>query len=168
MDEDILRDEIEEALSQEEYFLGDYTYVGKDGVKKLVDKCVNYALKNPTADIIAYAHTLVSETRYKIIWSCPDPITPIDNWFSEWLPDNCVSAYFYAGDEEGYSLIDMDYPKWSELPYAPYFTYSVPSDIQNQIKEQAMKDLADVDGAEDYEDGDLCARCLVMEYQILR
>ncbi|MBO7731029.1 MAG: hypothetical protein J6S67_00700 [Methanobrevibacter sp.] len=169
MDRDEIKDEIEEALSEEGYFLGNYTFAGKDGIKKLVDKCTDYAIENPTADIVAYADTLVSEPLYEIILDCPDPKVPIDNWFSEWLPDNCVSAYFYAGNEEDYTLFETDYPKWIELPYAPYYTYQVPSNIQNQIKEQAIEDLEEINDPDDViEDDDLCERCIVIKYKTLK
>lgn len=172
MDRDEIKEEVTEALSENGYFLDDYVAPAKNGLKKLIEKCTRYAIENPTADIVAYADTLVSECLYKIIWNCPDPKVSIHNWFNDWLPDNCVSASFYAGFGEFYTLADDDYPKWNKLPYAPYFTYSVPSNIQNQIKEQAIEDLKEnnfdgIDDVEDYEDDDLCEKCLVIQYQIL-
>lgn len=177
MEEETLKDEIEEALADAGYCLGNFAYAGKDGVKKLVDKVVNHAMKTPFVDIENYADSLVSEPRYKIIWDCPDPTIPISNWFYDWLPENCVSACFYAGDEEIYSLMESDYPTWSDLPYAPYYTYHVPftlsADIQNEIRIQAQADLEDntfddAEEVEDYEPDAFCERCIVMVYQTLK
>lgn len=181
MDRDEIKEEVREALNQNGYFLDDYVAPAKNGLKKLIDKCTAYALENPTVDIVAHADTLVSECLYKIIWNCPDPKVSIHNWFNNWLPDNCVSASFYAGLGEWFTLADDDYPKWNKLPYAPYYTYSVPSNIQNQIKEQALKDLKDLyyEGYDDedkendsdrveFEDDDLRERCIVLQYQTLR
>lgn len=177
MDRDETREEVTEALNQNGYFLDDYVAPAKNGLKKLIDKCTDYALKNPTADIVAYADTLVSEPLYKIIYDCPDHKVSIHNWFNDWLPDGCVSAYFYAGFGEFYTLADDDFPKWSKLPYAPYYTYSVPSNIQKQIKEQAESDLLDdllngIDEQMGYDDTEkqdqnLCEKCIVIEYKTL-
>ena len=168
MDRDEIKEEVKEVLSENGYFLDDWIAPDKDGLKKLIEKCTDYAIKNPTADIVAYADTLVSEPLYKIIWSCPDPKVSIHNWFNDWLPDNCVSASFYAGLGEFYTLADDDFPKWSDLPYAPYYTYQVPSNIQNQIKEQAIEDLKDDDDTgNEFENDDLCEKCLVIQYQTL-
>ena len=180
MDRDEIKEEVTEALSENGYFLDDYVAPAKNGLKKLIGKCTDYALENPTADIVAYADTLVSEYCYKIVYSCPDPNVSIHNWFNDWLPDNCVSASFYAGLGEFYTLADEDFPKFNKLPYAPYYTYQVPSNIQNQIKEQAINDLKDLyyEGYDDedkendsdgltFEDDDLCEKCLVIQYQTI-
>ena len=167
MDRNEIKKEVGEALREAGYRLNNDISPDKNGLVKLTNKCTGYAMENPTADIVAYADTLVSEPLYKIIWSCPAPGAPIDRLFNAWLPVNCVKACFIAGDGLHFTLTDSNCPTWDQLPYAHYSTYSLPFNIRIQIKKRAVKDLKDI-YKDSLEDSDLCERAVVICYQTLK
>ena len=168
MDEDELKETVADWLDEEGYYVDPYTL--NNGMATLIDKCTTYVLNNPSADeksTLSYAKSLITSTQYQIIWGAKDPSIPIQNWFNDWIPDGAVTACFIGAYDDRYYTWDYDTPKWIDLPYAPYYAYDVPSNIQNEIKQEAIDEWNENED-EKYSEEDLCERCLVLAYKTLK